>query len=73
LRTAKDRDEAQALTEGLCKGKTRVRTASQRPQTTLFNQRPGIRITMYGRHIPSVEGFCSFLCPEANPAVAGYL
>jgi hypothetical protein len=31
LYAAKDRDETQALTKGLSKGKTRVRITSQRP------------------------------------------
>jgi hypothetical protein len=41
LYVAKDRDEAQALTKGLSKEKTRERIASQRPQTSLLNQSPG--------------------------------
>jgi hypothetical protein len=48
LYATKDRDETQALTKGLSKEKTRERIASQRPQTSLLNQGPGHKMTVYG-------------------------
>jgi hypothetical protein len=36
------------LIKGLSKEKTRERIASQRPQTSLLNQGPGHRMTVYG-------------------------
>ncbi len=70
---ANDRDEPQALTKGLSEERTRARTTSQRPQTSLLNHSPMNRIPVHGQHIPPAPGFYSFLCPETNPRVAGYL
>ena len=69
----KHRHEPQALTKGLSKERARVRMTSQQPQTSLLNPRPGHRMTAHGQHIPPTKGFYSFLCPEAEPGVAGYL
>jgi hypothetical protein len=70
---ANDRDEPQALTKGLSEERTRARTTSQRPQASLLNHSPPNRIPVHGQHIPPAPGFYSFLCPETNPRVAGYL
>jgi hypothetical protein len=73
LYLANDRDETQALTRGLLKERARVRTISQRPQTSLLKQSYGPRMTIHERNIPPTSGFYSFLCPETEPRVAGYL
>jgi len=70
---AKDRDESQALTNGLSEGKTRGRITSQWPQASLLNHSPVHKIAVYGQHIPPSPGFYSFLCREEEPRVAGYL
>ena len=73
LYVADDRDETQALTKGLCEERTRERITSQRPQASLLSHNVVHKIAVYGRHIPPAPGFHSFLCPEAEPRVAGYL
>jgi len=73
LYVAKDRDETQALTKGLSEERTRGRTTPQRPQTSLLNHGPMHKIAVHGQHIPPAPGFYSFLCPEAEPRVAGHL
>jgi hypothetical protein len=70
---ANDRDEPQALTKGLSKETARLRMTSQRAQASLLNHSPVNRIPVYGQHIPPGPGFHSFLCPETEPRVAGYL